>query len=205
MTAIHPKSLYYDILEHEVQFARAVAYKAMRRKPFSVWEVLIPIVFILGYMRSRNNREQFVQNFIFTKKMALRGVRDMYAKDLSEADAYCRLETETKKLLDTVDNKIYSEAIRQAQLSEMAVLMTHYDLLFKSGPGNYAARIVSAYKDATAYLNFTQRLNQREKAVAVAAIQTLGADADKELMTRIETSADTLRRHNARKYFSHAD
>lgn len=204
MTAIHPNALYYDMLEQEVRFARAVAFKAMRLRPFSVWEVLIPIVFILGYMRSRNNRERFVQNFIFTKKMALECVRDMHAKGLSLADASRRIDNQTKKLFDIVDKKIYSETIRQAQLVEMELLITHYNLLFQAGPGSYASRIVSAYKDATAYLNFIHRLNRQEKAVAEAAIQTLGADADKELMARIETSAATLRNQNARKYFSYA-
>ena len=46
------ESLYYEILEHEVKLARSVAISYRPVRPFSVWEVLIPIVFILGYMRS---------------------------------------------------------------------------------------------------------------------------------------------------------
>jgi hypothetical protein len=57
MPAHTTESLYNEILEREVRLARSVAITTRRLKPFSVWEVLIPIVFILGYMRSRHQRE----------------------------------------------------------------------------------------------------------------------------------------------------
>ena len=59
------------ILSREQRMARAIALKAIRPKPFSVWEVMIPVIFIMGYMKAKADREVFTQNILFTKKLAL--------------------------------------------------------------------------------------------------------------------------------------
>lgn len=194
--------LYHEILEQEVRLARSVAITARRLRPFSVWEVLIPIVFILGYMRSRQQREMFVQNYIFTKKLALKAARDMRLDTLSYDQVFERIEAKTKKLLETLESSIYSEAIRQAQLTEIRLLIPHYQLLFSTENRRYADCITAAYPTYEAYVSFLDNLRQAENAVAAAAVKTVGDQADLEMVKRIETCSHQLRLKDADRFYS---
>lgn len=202
MSEKHAQSLYNDILKQEVGFARSVAHAVIRPKPINVWEVLIPIVFILGFMRIRNRREHFVQNFIFTKKLALKGVRDQYIKGLSDSDIRQDFEQRTHDLINIVGKDLYSETIRQAQLKEIDLLVSHYKRLFETPSGNYADRIVAAYKSRPAYQDFIKQLNSVEREVAQAAIQTLGHTADTDMVERIESCTASIRHQKAEQYFA---
>lgn len=196
------ESLYYEILEHEVRLARSVAISYRPVRPFSVWEVLIPIVFILGYMRSRRQRELFVQNFIFTKKLALQAARDMRLKALSHRQVFERIEMKTRQLLETLEPNIYSESIRQAQLVEMDLLISHYQRLFDTVGSKYGDCITAAYPVRENYLAFLDTLQLAEKDVAAAAITTVGAQADQEMVARIETCTRQLRLENISRYYN---
>jgi hypothetical protein len=202
MPATKPERLYHEILEQEVRLAHSVAITARRLRPFSVWEVLIPIVFILGYMRSRQQREMFVQNFIFTKKLALNAARDMRLDALSYGQVFERIETKTKKLLETLESNIYSEPIQQAQLTEIRLLIPHYQRLFSTESRRYADCITAAYPTRKAYVSFLDNLRQAEKAVAAAAVKTVGDQADLEMVKRIETSSHQLRLKEADRFYS---
>jgi hypothetical protein len=202
MPATETERQYHEILEQEVRLARSVAITAQRLRPFSVWEVLIPIVFILGYMRSRQQREMFVQNFIFTKKLALNAARDMRLDALSHDQVFERIETKTKKLLETLESNIYSEAIRQAQLAEIQLLIPHYQRLFDTECRRYADCITAAYPMRKAYVSFLDNLRQAENAVAAAAVKTVGDQADLEMVKRIETRSHQLRLKEADRFYS---
>ena len=69
------KKKYNIVLTRETNIARLIALKVIKPKPFTVWEVLIPILFIFGYMKSKEQREIFAQNLLFTKKLALSHAR----------------------------------------------------------------------------------------------------------------------------------
>jgi hypothetical protein len=60
------------ILEHEVSMARAISALLIQSKPISVWEIMIPVIFILNFAKTKQSREVFVQNHLFTKNMALK-------------------------------------------------------------------------------------------------------------------------------------
>jgi hypothetical protein len=202
MPAIETERLYHEILEQEVRLARSVAITARRLRPFSVWEVLIPIVFILGYMRSRQQREMFVQNFIFTKKLALEAARDMRLDALPYDQVFERIEAKTKNLLETLEPNIYSEAIQQAQLAEIRWLIPHYQRLFETEKRRYADCIVAAYPTRDIYVSFLDDLRQTEKAVAAAAVKTVGDQANLEMVKRIETCSHRLRLKDADRFYS---
>lgn len=204
MPSTKTERLYHEILEQEVRLARSVAITARGLRPFSVWEVLIPIVFILGYMRSRQRREMFVQNFIFTKKLALKAARDMRLESLSYDQVFERIETKTKKLIETLESNIYSETIQQAQLAEIRLLIPHYQRLFDSESGRYADSITAAYPTRKAYESFLDNLRQAEKVVAAAAVKTVGDQADLEMVKRIETCSHQLRLKEADRFYSDA-
>lgn len=199
-----PDSLYHEILEHEVRLARSVALATRRAKPFGVWEVLIPIIFILEYMRRRQNRELFVDNFIFTKKLALKAAKDMHVEAIPFSEAFGKIEKKTQELLETLDRNIYSEPIQQAQLKEMRLLVGHYKSLFNASGGKYADCILAAYPDRKSYLAFLQELRQTEKQVAEAAITTVGERADRDMVARIEACTHRLRLKSADGFYSRA-
>lgn len=199
------QKLYYEILEQEVRLARAVAYASRRAKPFSVWEVMIPIIFILGFMRTRQQRELFVQNFIFTKKLALRAARDQHSGRLTEQQAMERIEEKTRELLDTLDPSLYSEAIQQAQLAEMCLLMRHYTNLFESTATSVAGSLRAVYPSREAYLAFVEELRMAEADVAAAAVQTVGDKADCDMVARIDDHTHRLRLKETDRVYSRTD
>ena len=77
------KKRYDIILSRETALARAVAAATIKQKPLSVWEVLLPIIFIFSYIKSRESREVIAQNVMFTKKMAMQAALDMLKNDQS--------------------------------------------------------------------------------------------------------------------------
>jgi hypothetical protein len=204
MPAHTTESLYNEILEREVRLARSVAITTRRLKPFSVWEVLIPIVFILGYMRSRHQRELFVQNFIFTKKLALQAARKIHLNSATREQAFGHIETKTRKLLETLEPHIYSEPIQQAQLVEIDLLISHYQRLFNTKTKRYADSITAAYPARKDYTVFLDNLRRAEKEVAAAAVETVGAGADRDMVARIEACSHQLRLKAADRFYAHA-
>lgn len=196
------EKLYAQILEEEVRLARSVAYATRRAKPFSVWEVLIPIVFILGYMRTRQQRELFVQNFIFTKKLALQAAKDCCSGELTEEQAMERIGKKTRNLLETLEPTIYSEIIRKAQLEEMRLLMQHYLSLLQCRQPILADCIRRVYPASENYLSFLEQLRKAEQDVAAAAIQTVGDQANPEMVARIDSHTHRMRLRGADRFYS---
>ena len=196
------ETLCCDILEQEVRLARTVALSSRRTRPFSVWEVMIPIVFILGYMRSRQQRELFVQNFIFTKKLALQAAKDRCSGELSEQQAFERITEKTRELLDSLDPSLYSKIIRKAQLAEMRLLMRHYMSLLESRCTTAMKCLRAAYPCRNDYLAFLHELRKAEAAVAAAAVQTVGEKADRDMVARIDDHTHRLRLKEADRIYS---
>lgn len=196
------EKLYDEILEEEVRLARSVAYATRRAKPFSVWEVMIPIVFILGYMRTRQQRELFVQNFIFTKKLALQAAKDCCSGELTEEQALERIGKKTRHLLETLEPTIYSKIIRKAQMEEMRLLMHHYLSLLRCRQPVLADCIRRVYPAREDYLFFLGRLRKAEQDVAAAAVQTVGDQANPEMVARIDRHTHRLRLRDADHYYT---
>jgi len=190
------------ILSREQRMARAIALKAIRPKPLSVWEVMVPVIFIMGYMRAKADREVFSQNMLFTKKLALEAALDMIRKETSKADALVKIEHKTKDLLSSVPDGIYSEEIRREQLKEIELLIAHFCRLIQAQGKDYAALVVHAYQSIDGYRHFNDQLAAAERAVTQAARRTLGQKTDEEMAAKIEFTADRLRRQEAETIFN---
>jgi len=65
------KKKFDRIYNYERLIANSVALKVIKSRPIGVWEFLIPIVFILHFMRNKQSRELFIGNYMFTKRHAL--------------------------------------------------------------------------------------------------------------------------------------
>lgn len=182
--------------------ARSAARQAMEPKTFSVWEVLIPIIFILGYMRQKEQQEIFTQNLMFTKIKALEAAFKMLKKNKTKEAVLSEIDHETKELLAQVDKSIYSEDIRQCQIDEIKFLMDHYLKLLNVDASDYETLVISAYSTVKEYGMFIQNLKQMEDKVTLAAQQTLGDKTDTRTLSRLESAIDTARQKEADAIFN---
>jgi hypothetical protein len=196
------KKKFDIIIARERRIADSIALQAIKPKPFSVWEVLIPIIFILGFMRSKEQREVFAQNLMFTKKMALEAAFEMFKKGQSKEAAMSRIASETQGLLSSIPNGVYSDAIRQKQLVEADLLIDHYFKLLRAEGSDYGTLVAGAYQTREAYAVFQDKLTLAESAVTRAARETLGNQTDDQMAARIETATDQIRRQEVETIYS---
>lgn len=192
---------YEAVLYHERSWAKDVSFAAMRPKPLTVWEVVIPVFIIFNHMRLKGAREVFAQNLLFTKKLALDAALAMTKNGQSKPDAMSHLEEKTKALLASVEDGIYSEQIRQKQLEEIHLLMDHYCRLLQAEGKDYATLVAHAYNSLNRYKSFLEELKEAEGEVNRAAVKTLGHQADTETLSKIEAASHHMRLETARKIF----
>ena len=193
----------FDLIYNYERFiGNSVALRVIRSKPIGVWEFLIPIVFILHFMRNKQSRELFIQNYMFTKRHALDAAFKMLKKGLSREDAVSGIEDKTRALLAAPETQgIYSETIRQQQMIETNLLVDHYSELLGAEGEDYAALARNVYGNRRNYDSFLDQLRSAEKKVSDAARQTLGAKADVETLLRIEKATEEVRQSQIEKMF----
>ncbi len=196
-----PEKSYRHIIAQEQTLARAVADSAIRPRPFTVWEVIIPVLLIINFMKTRGDREIFVKNLLFTKELALRAALEMAESEKTKRNAMTPIEEKTRDLLATVGQDLYSEDIRRCQVQEMDYLVDHYYRLLTAEGENFPALVRAAYPDYDGYLAFLQRLGDLEKQVNGAALRTLGSRGDPALVSRMEEAVYGLRRASAKRIF----
>ena len=196
------KKKYGAILTHEISLARSVAVSVIRSKPLSVWEVLIPIIFILMFMKTREEREVFVQNLMFTKKMALEAALKMTRDQQPVEEAMVPVEEQTQELVATAPDGIYSEQIRKEQLNEVRLLIDHYSRLLDAEGKDFRSLLVSAYPTHSGYSRFLKQLEAAEAQVTAAARKTLGTRTDTGTLARIETALNSIRVKEAKEFYT---
>ena len=197
------KKKFNHIYNFERFIGNSVAMRVIQSKPIGVWEFLIPIVFILHFMRNKQSRELFIQNYMFTKRHALDAAYKMLKKGLSREDVISGIEDKTRALLTAPETQgIYSETIRQQQMNEIDLLFDHYSKLLGAEGQDYDALTRNAYGSRPNYLIFHQQLKSVEKKVSDAARQTLGPKADVDTLLRIEKTTEEIRRSRIEQIFS---
>ena len=189
------------IIDHEYAMAKSVAVSLIKPKPLTVWDIMIPVIFILNFVKLKHSREIFIQNQIFTNTLALEATRDRLKKSQSRQVVFEAVKKKTKDLLSSVPDGIYSEKIRQEQLKEIDFLMDHYGKLFEVEGHDYPALIRNAYASRVHYAAFLSQLKIVEKDVMTAARTTLGAQADLQAAGRIEELTEKVRAAEIEKIF----
>ena len=197
------RSKYNHIYEYERFIGNSVALRVLQAKPIGVWEFLIPVVFILHFMRNKQSREVFIQNYMFTKLEALDAAFKMLKRGLSREDALSAIQEKTRALLTApATREIYSETIREQQINEIDMLFDHYCKLLGAEGQDYNALVRNAYGSRQCYLEFHQQLVSAEKKVSEAARQTLGAKADEGALAKIEKTTEAVRQARIDKIFT---
>jgi hypothetical protein len=196
------KKKYNLIYNYERFIGSSVALRLIKSKPIGVWEFLIPIVFILHFMRNKQSRELFVQNYMFTKRHALEAALKMLNKGISRENALSGIVDKTRSLLTAPETEgIYSEAIRYQQLNEIELLFDHYHKLLDAEGENYSALTRDAYGNRKNYFIFHEQLKSAEKKVSDAARQTLGSKADIDTLLGIENATEEIRQSRIERIF----
>jgi hypothetical protein len=191
------------IYNFERLIGNSVALRVIKAQQIGVWEFLIPVVFILHFMRNKQSREVFIQNYMFTKRHALDAALKMLKKGGSKEDALSAIEDKTRALLSAPETQgIYSDTIRQQQMNEIELLFDHYLKLLGADGRDYAALVRSAYGSRQNYLKFHEQLTSVEKKVSDAARQTLGSKADVDALLRIENTTENIRQARIKKIFN---
>ncbi len=198
-TALDTK--YKCILARERSWANSVAAALIKTKPLTVWEIMIPIIFIFNYARSKNEREILVQNILFTKELALKAAFDMIKNNRSRRSVMSPIEEKTNNLLSSTENGIYSEDIRRKQLKEIDLLIDHHCKLLKVEGKDYDSLVMNAYQSLDNYSAFLDRLKGVEKEVNLSAMQTLGSKGDPKTVSKMEDVIERLRMASAQNIF----
>jgi hypothetical protein len=193
---------YKILLEKEQSMARKMALSLIRPKQLTVWEILIPVIFILNFVQRKNSREVFMQNQMSTKKMALDAALDMKKKDLSKDTVLAQIDSRTKELVASVPEGIYSDDIQQQQLNEVDLLIDHYDRLLNADGTDYGSLVTQAYPTAADFSSFLEALHLAEKAVMSAAHRTLGSKADTDTAAKIESISASMRAAEVKNLYS---
>ena len=190
------------IVRWERKFAGSVSFAVIQSRPIGVWEFLIPIMFILTFMKGREQRDLFVQNFMFTKNMALQAAFDIVGQKHTRDQAISQIKARTDEVLASPEVKgLYSEGIRSRQLIEIDLLIDHYCKLLQTEGKDYIALVIGAYQNKAAYTNFITQLKAAEKDVADAARETLGTKADEEALAKLDSATDRIRAKAANMIF----
>ena len=190
------------IFERERSMAQGLAASLIRPKTLTVWEIMIPVIFILNYAKLKQSREILIQNQMFTKKMALDAALDMQNKDTSKETVMAQIQTKTKELVSSVPGGIYSDDIRRQQLKEIDLLVDHFTRLLNAAGKDYASLVIHAYQTAADYSSFLEALKSAENEVMGAARRTLGDQTDMETAVKIESITANMRTAEVKKIFS---
>lgn len=189
------------ILAGEHSMAKSVALSLIKPKPITVWEIMIPVIFILNFVKIKQSREIFTQNQLFTKELALRAAFDMVKKAQSKETATTKIKSKTKEILSSVNSEIYSDDIRREQMKEIDLLIDHYCKLFKVEGEDYFSLIIDAYQTRDDYAAFLKHLQTAENNVIAAAQRTLGARADMQAASQLEMLTERVRAAELEKIF----
>jgi hypothetical protein len=193
-----------NILAQEKALAKGVASVVIGQNTVTVWDVLIPIVFVFNMLKFKRAREIFTLNFLFTKKLALQGAFDMVKTGQSREDALAQIKDRTSQILASDKKGIYSIKIRQKQMREMEILLDHYFRLLNAEGKDHASMVKHAYRTRQNFAAFVKELEGVEKEVNRAASQTVGTASAPDIVSKMEETAGRLRAEQVETIFGPA-
>ena len=192
---------YENILAQENAVAKAVARRVIGQNPVTVWDVLIPIVFVFNVLKFKRAREIFTLNFLFTKKLALQGAFDMIKTGQNREDALSQIRDRTSQILASDKKGIYSIKIRQKQMREMELLLDHYFRILNAEGKDYVSMVKHAYGTRQNFAAFVKELEGIEKEVNRAASQTVKTASAPDIILKMEEATARSRTAEAENIF----
>ncbi len=192
---------YRNILSWERSLAKAVASSIIEFKPLTVWEVMIPVLFLFHFFQHKRARETFSLNFLFTKKMALEAAFGMIEKGKPKELAKAEVKEKTDKILAADAEGIYSSKIRQKQMKEIDLLMDYYGRLLEADGKDFASMVRNSYQTRQNYCRFLEQLSEVEREVNRAAAQTVRTHSAAQIVGKMEAAAKAFRKAEVERIF----
>ena len=195
------KRRYDAILARERRQARAVALTVFELEPISVWEVIILPLLVINHVRQKQIRDLFVDNFVFTKRLAAQGALDLMRGDRTPDEVDQKVEDETEALIRATPSHLYGHEIREAQIHEIEAVRAHDQRLLEVEGEDYEDLVRHAYRDRREYEAYLDELLAHERKVSDAAIRTLQATADPSLANRMHAACREIRQREAGRIY----
>jgi hypothetical protein len=195
------------IWNHEVDQAKRVAQSLVDASGIKFgWRILLLPHFLIHYMFYKKNLILTRKNLLFTKRMAFDAAKEIEG-GASHAMQIRLIEIKTKKLIDKERKGYYTEKLRRKQLSEIALLIRHYQNLLNVKGKNYAELVRATYLSKQKYITFLNELKKAEQEVIQAAITSMKKGSRQERLAwfrRLEEATNEARREEVEQIFPNA-
>lgn len=179
------------ILWAEEQFAREVTLGVVIQKPLSVFNYLIPGMFIINYLRRGSAIRQYTKHYLFPRKLAMNASRDLL-KGEERALLDSQIAAEIENWLKALN--LYSEDLAQAQKVVVDLLIEHFRKLLEAEGVNYYDLIENTYKTRNDYMSYIDKLSSAEKEIDQAIIKQVGPSRKLKEKLRAEEQQVDMRR-----------
>jgi len=205
------------ILKQEETYALRLAWCVLDKPQLSVWMILIPILLVQYFSRSKQHRAallSFSEKVLQTKKQAL----DLAREELERSRAPEELEMgwaeddprAPRPPPEPEPSRAGPQApglatLEEAHRAEVELLKGHYRRLLTQRGATHVELIRGAYPTAGEYRDFLERLARAEAGVhrAVLAVRT-GDEDSREVVSRMQGCARRLRDVEAALIFGKA-
>jgi hypothetical protein len=150
------------ILEAEEQLARQVALGVIVERPISTWQMLIPGMFMVDFLRRSSAVRQFTRVFMFPRHIALEAAVNKMRQSTKEdlrLSVGGRIEAWQSSL------KLHSEEWMHAQKRLVEILTDYYLKLLKADGHSFRLMLKNAYRRRQDLQAFFDRLSVAESEV----------------------------------------
>lgn len=186
------KKNYNIISSADEELARAVTLRAIVTKPVSVWQALIPFIFILDFLKRSRAVRLYADNFMLPRKLAIDAALGINSGEDKE-HRLSRVEEAIKEWLNSI--KLYSQDLRQNQMEIITLLIEHYSKLLNTNGNTYYSLVRNAYNNRENYEAYLSRLASAEKEVDRTIIKKLGDTEElREKILAEKQQLETLRK-----------
>jgi hypothetical protein len=183
------------IIDHEQNFAYALAGKVLDKPKLDIWMFLLPILFIYymnDFQKFKDGKKAFATNYMVTPKRALE-------------EALAVVQSGKKADPDGLAKQSEISAEAQKKLAELfVVLIDHYEVLLKASGSDFDSLVRSAYNNLTNYLLFINQLNNAEKKLHMALKPQLTTSPEEVngILSAMARHSEEIRRKEAHDVFS---
>jgi len=175
------------IVNAEEQFAREVTLGVIVQKPPSVWQTLIPGMFIFDFLRRGSAIRQYTKYFMFPRKLALDAAQALLGSQ-DKAGISSQIETEIENRLNTLN--LHSQNLARVQKEVVDFLIDHYLKLLEADGYSYYDLIRNAYPSREEYEKHLDQLSLLEKEVDRTISERL--EGNPALREKLQTEAQQI-------------
>jgi len=208
---------YRLILKQEEAYALRLAWCVLDKPHLSVWMILIPILLVQYFSRSKRYRTallSFSGKVLQTKKQALDLAREELENNRAPGELEMRWGADDPRAprpppepeLSRADPAALGLAsLEEAHWAEVELLKGHYRRLLTQRGATHVELIRGAYPTAGEYRDILERLARAEVGVHRAVLASRRGDEDsREVVSRMQGCARRLREVEAALIFGKA-